>query len=140
VSLQTAQNNFAFDRLGFGVNQFSPVLTRNYCRVKLLTDGQMDKLMSAWRTRFTQLQEADHSEVKQTLEVLFMPHIKPYLEIYNAGGGFSSLPSFGEGLNASAADVGRTYSESRLWNQSGAMVASMTQQCILRPKFLRAAI
>jgi acyl-CoA thioesterase II len=41
---------------------------------------------------------------------------------------------------AIAAHVGRTYSESRLWNQSGAMVASMTQQCILRPKFLRAAI
>lgn len=102
MSLQTAKNNFAFDRLGFGVDQFGLVLTRNYCRMKLLTDGQMDKLMSAWRTRFTQLQEADHSEVKQTLEVLFMPHIKPYLEIYNAGGGFSSLPSFGEGgLNAS---------------------------------------
>lgn len=39
-----------------------------------------------------------------------------------------------------AADVGRTYSESRLWNQSGSMVASMTQQCILRPKPLQAAI
>ena len=39
-----------------------------------------------------------------------------------------------------AADAGRTYSESRLWNQNGGMVASMTQQCILRPKPLRAAI
>jgi acyl-CoA thioesterase II len=38
------------------------------------------------------------------------------------------------------ADAGRTYSESRLWNQSGTMVASMTQQCVLRPKRLRAAL
>ena len=29
---------------------------------------------------------------------------------------------------------GRTYSEGRLWDQSGKMVASMTQQCIMRPK------
>lgn len=32
-----------------------------------------------------------------------------------------------------AAAHGRTYSESRLWDEHGAMVASMTQQCILRP-------
>ena len=29
--------------------------------------------------------------------------------------------------------VGRTYSEARFWNGKGDMVASMTQQCILRP-------
>jgi hypothetical protein len=70
--------------------------------MKLLTDGQRDWLISAWKTRFARLKEADHEEVKRTLDVLFMPHIKPYLEIYNAGGGFSSLPSFGEGgLSAS---------------------------------------
>lgn len=28
---------------------------------------------------------------------------------------------------------GRTYSESRLWDEGGNMVASMTQQCIMRP-------
>lgn len=28
---------------------------------------------------------------------------------------------------------GRTYSESRLWDEDGNMVASMTQQCIMRP-------
>ncbi|KIW31226.1 acyl-CoA thioesterase II [Cladophialophora immunda] len=32
------------------------------------------------------------------------------------------------------AGVGRNYAESRLWDQNGRMVASMTQQCILRPK------
>ncbi|KAB8356556.1 hypothetical protein FH972_024137 [Carpinus fangiana] len=29
---------------------------------------------------------------------------------------------------------GRTYTESRLWDQQGNMVADMTQQCIMRPK------
>jgi hypothetical protein len=71
--------------------------------MKLLTDGQMGRLMEAWQIRFTRLQDADGGEVKQTLDLLFMPYIKPYLEIYNAGEGFSSLPSFGErGLDASA--------------------------------------
>jgi acyl-CoA thioesterase len=28
---------------------------------------------------------------------------------------------------------GRTYSEARMWDESGKMIASMTQQCILRP-------
>ena len=30
--------------------------------------------------------------------------------------------------------LGRTYSEARLWNSQGKLVASMTQQCIMRPK------
>jgi len=30
--------------------------------------------------------------------------------------------------------VGRTYGEARLWNNQGKLVASMTQQCIMRPK------
>jgi hypothetical protein len=75
--------------------------------------------MSAWRTRFTQLKEADHSEVNQTLEVLFMPHIKPYLEIYNAGGAFSSLPSFGEGLNASVQGTHHTKTQEPTLEKSG---------------------
>ena len=33
-----------------------------------------------------------------------------------------------------AAAGGRTYSEARLWDETGKMVASMTQACILRPK------
>lgn len=33
-----------------------------------------------------------------------------------------------------AAAGGRTYSEGRLWDERGTMVASMTQVCILRPK------
>ncbi|KAI1859317.1 hypothetical protein JX265_007254 [Neoarthrinium moseri] len=33
-----------------------------------------------------------------------------------------------------AAGYGRSYSEARLWDEQGTMVASMTQQCILRPK------
>jgi acyl-CoA thioesterase len=37
-------------------------------------------------------------------------------------------------LKTIAGDDGRTYSEARLWNQSRKLVASMTQQCILRPK------
>lgn len=32
-----------------------------------------------------------------------------------------------------AAGVGRTYSESQLWDEHGTMVASMTQSCIMRP-------
>ncbi|OAP54488.1 acyl-CoA thioesterase II [Fonsecaea erecta] len=32
------------------------------------------------------------------------------------------------------AGAARNYAESRLWDQNGTMVASMTQQCILRPK------
>ena len=79
----------------------------------------MDGLVNAWRTRFTQLQEADHIDVRQTLEVLFMPHIKPYLEIYNAGGGFSSLPSFGEGLNASVQATHDTKTEEPTLGKSG---------------------
>jgi hypothetical protein len=39
-----------------------------------------------------------------------------------------------------AVDAGRTYSETRLWNQSGAIVGSLTQQRILRPKPLRGAV
>jgi hypothetical protein len=62
----------------------------------------MDRLVVAWKTHFMRLQDADIREVKQTLDLLFMPYIKPYLEIYNRGGGFSSLPSFRErGLDAS---------------------------------------
>lgn len=30
--------------------------------------------------------------------------------------------------------AGRTYSEARLWDKNGTLVASMTQQCILKPK------
>jgi acyl-CoA thioesterase II len=33
-----------------------------------------------------------------------------------------------------AADHGRTYSEARVWDEKGTMVASLTQQCILRSK------
>ena len=33
-----------------------------------------------------------------------------------------------------AAAGGRTYSEGRLWDERGMIVASMTQVCILRPK------
>jgi acyl-CoA thioesterase II len=33
-----------------------------------------------------------------------------------------------------AAGYGRTYSEARLWDGEGTLVASMTQQCIMRPK------
>lgn len=33
-----------------------------------------------------------------------------------------------------AGGEGRTYNEARLWDERGKMVASMTQQCILRPK------
>ena len=29
---------------------------------------------------------------------------------------------------------GRTYTEARLWDRDGNMIASMTQQCIMRPK------
>lgn len=36
--------------------------------------------------------------------------------------------------NAVAAAVGRQYSESRMWDQKGHLVASMTQQSILRPR------
>ncbi|CAI4214387.1 unnamed protein product [Parascedosporium putredinis] len=36
-------------------------------------------------------------------------------------------------LKTTSADVGRTYTEARLWNRSGKMVANMTQQCIMRP-------
>jgi hypothetical protein len=80
--------------------------------MKLLIDGQRDWLISAWKTRFARLKEADKEEVKWTLDVLFMPHIKPYLEIYNAGGGFSSLPSFGEG-GLSASVLGTPYTETQ---------------------------
>jgi acyl-CoA thioesterase II len=34
----------------------------------------------------------------------------------------------------SAAGAGRTYSENLLWDSKGKLVASMTQQCIMRPK------
>ena len=68
--------------------------------MKLLTDGQRDWLISGWKTRFVRLNEAEREEVQQTLDVMFMPHIKPYLEIYSAGGGFSSLPSLRGGLGA----------------------------------------
>lgn len=37
-------------------------------------------------------------------------------------------------LRTNAGAEGRTYSESRLWDESGNMVACMTQQCIMRPK------
>lgn len=37
-------------------------------------------------------------------------------------------------LKTVAGGDGRTYTEARLWDQSGAMVASMTQQSIMRPK------
>jgi len=37
-------------------------------------------------------------------------------------------------LRTVAGDAGRTYSESRLWDEEGRMVCSMTQQCILRVK------
>ncbi|KAK1764294.1 acylthioesterase ii [Phialemonium atrogriseum] len=37
-------------------------------------------------------------------------------------------------LKTVAGGEGRTYTESRLWDQSGTLVASMTQQSILRPK------
>lgn len=79
--------------------------------MKLLTDGQRDRLISGWKTRFVRLKEADREEVKQTLDVLFMPHIRPYLEIYNAGGGFSSLPSLGGGLRASIPRTPHTETE-----------------------------
>ncbi|PKS08137.1 hypothetical protein jhhlp_005412 [Lomentospora prolificans] len=36
-------------------------------------------------------------------------------------------------LKSISADMGRTYTESRLWNESGKLIANMTQQCILRP-------
>ena len=69
---------------------------RYFYRLKHLTDEQLEWLVGAWKDRFVQLKEAERVEVEQTLEVLFMPDIKPYLEIYNAEGGFSSLPSFGD--------------------------------------------
>ena len=65
--------------------------------MKLLTDGQRDWLISGWKTCFGQLNEADREEIQQTLDIMFMPHIKPYLQIYNVGGGFSFLLSLGEG-------------------------------------------
>lgn len=36
--------------------------------------------------------------------------------------------------NTLAAAAGRQYSESRMWDQKGKLVASMTQQSILRPR------
>jgi acyl-CoA thioesterase len=33
-----------------------------------------------------------------------------------------------------AGGEGRTYSEARIWDQTGRMVANLTQQSILRPK------
>lgn len=42
--------------------------------------------------------------------------------------------------NTTVAGHGRTYSESRLWDQDGNMVASMTQQSILRPQQVKASI
>lgn len=36
--------------------------------------------------------------------------------------------------NTLAAAVGRQYSESRMWDQQGNLVASMTQQLTLRPR------
>jgi hypothetical protein len=56
----------------------------------------MEQLVPAWTKRLTHLKEGDFEEVKQALEVLFMPYIKRYLEIYDAQGGFSSLPPFGK--------------------------------------------
>lgn len=35
---------------------------------------------------------------------------------------------------------GRTYSEARVWNKSGKLVANMTQQSILRPKKDKASL
>jgi len=61
-----------------------------------ITNEQMEQLVAAWTKRLTLLKEGDVEEVKQTLEVLFMPYIKRYLEIYDAEGGFSSLPPFGQ--------------------------------------------
>jgi hypothetical protein len=76
--------------------------------------------MSAWKTCFTRLKGADHEEVKRTLDVLFMPHIKRYLEIYNAGGGFPSLPSFGEGgLNASIQGTPHTETQEPILDKLG---------------------
>ncbi|RAH86627.1 acyl-CoA thioesterase II [Aspergillus japonicus CBS 114.51] len=37
-------------------------------------------------------------------------------------------------LKTVAGADGRTYTEARMWDQSGRLVANMTQQCILRPK------
>lgn len=33
-----------------------------------------------------------------------------------------------------AAGEGRTYQESQLWDQKGRLVASLTEQCIMRPR------
>jgi acyl-CoA thioesterase II len=38
------------------------------------------------------------------------------------------------------AGEGRTFTEARVWDRSGKMVASMTQQCIMRPKPVKSSI
>lgn len=43
-------------------------------------------------------------------------------------------------LKTIAGDDGRTYSEARVWDKSGKLVANMTQQSILRPKKSRASL
>jgi len=37
-------------------------------------------------------------------------------------------------MKTSVGAEGRTYSEARMWDENGSMVASMTQQSILRPR------
>lgn len=68
----------------------------NYSSMKSLTDDEIDWLMDAWEVRISQMRKADLEEVQQALEIMFMPFIKQYLKIYDADGGFSSLPSFGK--------------------------------------------
>ena len=53
-------------------------------------------------------------------------------EVKVGGGGEEGDELFRE-MKTVVGGVGRTYSEARFWNSKGDMVASMTQQCILRP-------
>ena len=48
--------------------------------MKLLSHGQLNWLVDTWKVRLTQIDEADRHEVRQTLDVLFMHHITPYLQ------------------------------------------------------------
>jgi hypothetical protein len=87
VSVQVVQS--------FGVNSQDTVLMRNHSRLKALTDEQIGRLVNAWQARFAQLSPANIEEVKQMLELRFMPSIMPYLDIYDTEGKLTSLSSIG---------------------------------------------
>jgi hypothetical protein len=98
VSVQVVQS--------FGVNSQDTVLMRNHSRLKALTDEQISRLMNAWQARLAQLSPANIDEVKQMLELRFMPSIKPYLDIYDAEGKLSSFSSIGvRGLDEPAEEM-----------------------------------